>query len=79
MLNLGSDLVDVGGGGGGGGFSSRSSSTIIQNGRRITTTDINENGQVRREVQESDVRTGELLSLSVDGQPQPISESLGYR
>ena len=54
---------------------------MVQNGRHITTTDINENGQVRREVQEVDARTGELLSFTVDGQPQPVTGagSLGFR
>lgn len=63
------------GGGGQGSYSSRSSRTSIQNGRRVTITTINENGRTREEREEADARTGEILSRTVNGQPQSLPQS----
>eukprot|EP00041_Stephanoeca_diplocostata_P036047 m.1297558 g.1297558 ORF g.1297558 m.1297558 type:complete len:178 (-) comp24798_c1_seq21:2103-2636(-) len=66
-----------GGGHGGRVFSSsRSSQTMISNGRRVTKETITENGVTTERVTEADARTGEVLSLTVNGERQPVAGML---
>ncbi|EDQ91410.1 uncharacterized protein MONBRDRAFT_23303 [Monosiga brevicollis MX1] len=55
---------------GGGSFSSQSTSTSIRDGKRVTKTVSCQNGVTEERVEVRDAYSGQLLDLTVNGQPQ---------
>jgi curved DNA-binding protein CbpA len=61
------------GGGHGAQMMSSSTSTTIRNGKRVTVKQTTQNGVTTEEVEEADARTGEILSHTINGQPQALT------
>eukprot|EP00051_Salpingoeca_urceolata_P031991 m.13787 g.13787 ORF g.13787 m.13787 type:complete len:325 (-) comp4655_c0_seq2:109-1083(-) len=74
----GDPFASFGGGGGGAAMVSESVSTTVSNGRKVVRRRSSRGGSVTESVEEIDLSTGQTVSKSIDGVPQPLGGSLAY-